>query len=103
MPYDVIANEAKEIKAGAEMLGEGRLIGSVREVLQPSVDKNGALSSDLAPTLVRIKYTYRLHPAAEAGAGRCLDHLPRRAQGRQAGHLGGARGDVACRAATTRP
>ena len=59
LPYDVIANEAKEIKAGAELLGEGRLIGNVREVLQPSVDKNGALSSDLAPTLVRIKYTYR--------------------------------------------
>ena len=59
MPYDVIANQAKEIKAGAELLGEGRLIGNVREVLQPSVDKNGSLSSDLAPTLVRIKYTYR--------------------------------------------
>jgi subtilisin family serine protease len=58
MPYEVIANEAKEIKAGAELLGEGRLIGNVREVLQPSVDKNGSLSSDLAPTLVRIKYTY---------------------------------------------
>jgi subtilisin family serine protease len=59
MPYEVIANEAKEIKAGAELLGEGRLIGNVREVLQPSVDKNGSLSSDLAPALVRIKYTYR--------------------------------------------
>jgi subtilisin family serine protease len=58
MPYEVIANEAKEIKAGAELLGEGRLIGNVREVLQPSVDKNGSLSSDLAPALVRIKYTY---------------------------------------------
>jgi subtilisin family serine protease len=59
MPYEVIANEAKEIKAGAELLGEGRLIGYVREVLQPSVDKNGSLSSDLAPSLVRVKYTYR--------------------------------------------
>ena len=58
IPYEVIANEAKEIKAGAEILGEGRLIGAVREVLQPSVDKNGALSSDLAPTFVRIKYTH---------------------------------------------
>ncbi len=56
LPYDVVANEAKEIKAGSELLGEGRLIGNVREVLQPSVDKNGALSSDLAPQLVRIKY-----------------------------------------------
>jgi subtilisin family serine protease len=59
IPYDVIANEAKEIKAGAELLGEGRLIGNVREVLQPAVDKNGSLSSDLAPGLLRIKYTYR--------------------------------------------
>jgi hypothetical protein len=58
MPYAVIANQAKEIKAGSELLGEGRLIGNVREVLQPSVDKNGSLSSDLAPALVRIKYTY---------------------------------------------
>jgi subtilisin family serine protease len=58
MPYGVIANEAKEIKAGAELLSEGRLIGNVRELLQPSVDKNGSLSSDLAPGLVRIKYTY---------------------------------------------
>ncbi len=58
MPYDVIANEGKEIKAGAELLGEGRLIGNVREVLQPAVDKNGSLSSDLAPSLVRIKYIY---------------------------------------------
>ena len=54
----MVANEAKEIKAGAELLGEGRLIGNVREVLQPSVDKNGSLSSDLAPALVRIKYAY---------------------------------------------
>ncbi len=58
MPYDVIGNEAKEMKAGAELLGEGRLIGNVREVLQPSVDKNGSLSSELAPALVRTKYVY---------------------------------------------
>ena len=58
LPYEVIANEGKEIKAGAELLGEGRLIGNVREVLQPSIDKNGSLSSDLAPALVRIKYVY---------------------------------------------
>ena len=49
LPYDVVANEVKEIKAGAELLGEGRLLGNVREVLQPVVDKTGSLSSDLAP------------------------------------------------------
>ncbi|MEO5700314.1 MAG: S8 family serine peptidase [Casimicrobiaceae bacterium] len=71
MPYEVIANEAKEAKASAELLGEGRLIGYVREVLQPSVDKNGSLSSDLAPSLVRIKYAARflvpLKPVLVAG------------------------------------
>ncbi len=56
LPFDVIANDAREIKAGFELMGEGRLIGAVREVLQPSIDKNGALSSDLAPSLIRTKY-----------------------------------------------
>jgi subtilisin family serine protease len=56
MAYEIIANDIKEAKARAETLGEGRLIGAVRELLQPTVDKNGALSSDLAPNVVGIKY-----------------------------------------------
>lgn len=56
LPYDVIANEIREAKAGVETLGEGRLIGSVRESLQPIVDKSGSLSSDLAPGVIAIKY-----------------------------------------------
>ena len=30
MPYEVIANQMKEAKAGAELLGEGRLFGNIR-------------------------------------------------------------------------
>ena len=56
MPYEVIANDIKEAKARVEVLGEGRIIGSLREILQPVVDKNGALSSDLAPNMVGAKY-----------------------------------------------
>ncbi len=56
MPYEVVANDIKEIKAGTETLGEGRLIGALREQLQPIVDKSGSLSSDFAPAVVRIKY-----------------------------------------------
>jgi hypothetical protein len=56
LPYEVIANDIKEAKAGAETLGEGRLIGSVRERLQPIVDKSGSLSSDLAPRVIEIRY-----------------------------------------------
>lgn len=56
LPYEVISNEIKEAKAGAETLGEGRLIGSIRERLQPIVDKSGSLSSDLAPGVISAKY-----------------------------------------------
>jgi len=56
LPYDVIANDIKEAKASAELLGEGRLLGHVNEVLQPTVDKTGALSSELAPGLISVRY-----------------------------------------------
>src|SRR4029450_3416530 len=46
LPYDVIANEIKEAKASAELMGEGRVFGYINEVLQPTVDKAGALSND---------------------------------------------------------
>ena len=56
MPYDVVQNEVKEIKASAEIAGEPLVLGSVRERLQPIVDKAGALSSDFAPAVVSAKY-----------------------------------------------
>ena len=56
MPRDVVENGIKEAKAGAETMGEGRLIGYLREVVQPVVDANGgALSSDFSPALVNIR------------------------------------------------
>ena len=56
LPYEVIANEIKEAKASAELLGEGRFLGYINEVLQPTSDKTGALSSELAPGLVSVRY-----------------------------------------------
>ncbi len=55
MPREVVENGIKEAKAGAETLGEGRLIGYLREVVQPLVDANGSMSSDFAPALVNIR------------------------------------------------
>jgi hypothetical protein len=52
MPYAVIENDIKGAKAGSELLGESLVIGRVREVWQPIVDANGALSSDFAPGVV---------------------------------------------------
>ncbi len=56
MPYEVIQNEIKEAKASAEVMSEALALGYVNNVLQPTVDKAGALSSDLAPIIVGAKY-----------------------------------------------
>jgi hypothetical protein len=56
MPYDVVQNEVKEGKAGAEIASEALALGYIREALQPAVDKAGALSSDLAPALVNARF-----------------------------------------------
>jgi len=56
MPFEVIQNEVKEAKAGSEILSEALALGYVNNVLQPTVDKAGALSSDLAPIVVGAKY-----------------------------------------------
>ncbi|HTO66595.1 MAG TPA: S8 family serine peptidase [Bradyrhizobium sp.] len=57
MPYQVIANDTKEAKASAELIGEGRVLGYLNEVLQPAAAKAGSLSSELAPGLVNARYT----------------------------------------------
>lgn len=49
MPYEVVGNEIRELKASAEISGEGLALGRVREVLQPLVDANGALTHETAP------------------------------------------------------
>jgi len=56
MPYEVVQNEAREAKAGAEIMSETLTIGYLRNVVQPTVDKAGAISSDLAPAIVNAKY-----------------------------------------------
>lgn len=56
MPYPVVANEIRQAKASAELIGESLALGNVRDVLQPIVDRAGSLSSDLAPGIVRARY-----------------------------------------------
>lgn len=56
LPFEVIVNDIKNYKAGAETIGEGRILGNVRDVLQAALDKTGALSSDLAPGLISARY-----------------------------------------------
>ena len=56
MPYELIQNEIKEAKASAEIVSEALALGYVNNVLQPTVDKAGSLSSDFAPIIVGAKY-----------------------------------------------
>lgn len=55
MPYPVIENDIKSAKMGVELVGEALVLGRVREVMQPIVDRSGALSSDFAPGLVNAR------------------------------------------------
>ena len=56
-PYAVIANDIKSYKASAELMGEGQMLGVVKDVLQKTVDKNGGnLSLELASELIYIRY-----------------------------------------------
>ena len=55
LPRPVIENDIREAKAGLETLGEGLLVGRLREVVQPIVNSNGSLSSDFAPGLVSTR------------------------------------------------
>ena len=56
LPYETVQNEVKELKASAEIASEALTLGYLRDVIQPTVDKAGALSSDLAPVVVSAKY-----------------------------------------------
>lgn len=56
MPFDVISNDVKSSKGRIETAGETLVLGAVREVLQPTVDKTGALSSEQAPRLISARY-----------------------------------------------
>jgi subtilisin family serine protease len=56
MPYQVIENDVKSAKSRADIASPTLAIGSIREQVQPTVDKTGSLSSDQAPGIVGAKY-----------------------------------------------
>ena len=56
MPFAVIQNQVRELKASSELLGDALVVGNLRERLQPIVDQSGSLSSDFAPGLLSARY-----------------------------------------------
>lgn len=57
LPYAVIENDIKSNKSRAEIISETLILGQIRDVLQPTVEKAGALSSELAPGILSAKFT----------------------------------------------
>ncbi|MDE2369286.1 MAG: S8 family serine peptidase [Burkholderiales bacterium] len=55
MPFEVVANDVRELKASAELIGETLVLGGAREVLQPIVDRTGTLSSEFTPGIVSAR------------------------------------------------
>ena len=56
MPFAVVQNEVRELKASSELIGDALILGNLREQLQPIVNKTGNLSSDFASGLLSARY-----------------------------------------------
>lgn len=56
MPYAVVENNVKGARTSAEVISEALVLGQLRDVIQPIVDRSGSLSSDFAPGIVAAKY-----------------------------------------------
>jgi hypothetical protein len=57
LDYAVIVNDIRELKEGAELIGEALILGRVREVMQPIATRTGELSSDFAPGLLGARFS----------------------------------------------
>lgn len=57
MPFPVVANQVREIKASAELSSETLALGYLQNVLQPAVTQaGGKLSSEFAAALIGVRY-----------------------------------------------
>jgi subtilisin family serine protease len=52
LPYSVVQDELKEIKAGAELRSRNLILGSIESEIEPAVKKTGSLSDDLADGVI---------------------------------------------------
>ena len=56
LPFEVVANDVRELKASAELIGEALVLGRVREVVQPIATRTGEISSDFSPMLINARF-----------------------------------------------
>jgi subtilisin family serine protease len=58
LPWNVVADNIKSAKAGAEIASGALILGNLESSLQPGVDKSGTLSGDVAQALVSARTNY---------------------------------------------
>jgi hypothetical protein len=58
LPWDVVADTIKSTKGSTEITTPALILGNLESSLQPGVDKSGALSGDVARSLVGARTTY---------------------------------------------
>jgi len=55
LPWNVIQDELKHIKAGFEIRSRNLLLGDIQSEIEPAVQKTGSLSSDLASSVIGVR------------------------------------------------
>jgi len=55
LPFDVVQNDLKSLKAGVEMMTQPLIMGQVQASMDPVVAKTGGISSDMANALPSMK------------------------------------------------
>ncbi len=56
LPWDVVQHAVKEAKGRAEIISENMILGLAKSQVDPAVAASGEISSDLAPTVVGLRY-----------------------------------------------
>ena len=93
LPWDVTQDGIKSAYGFSRLSSRAATLGSVQSNLDPALARSGALDAPQAWSLVAARNNLKSVPAAQPGPHRGAARVHRRARRRQAGHLGGARGD----------
>jgi subtilisin family serine protease len=61
LPWDVVGPTVRDSLASMALLSPAMLAGSLDQDIQPAVDNGGAISGDMAPTLIAIMFNARVY------------------------------------------
>ncbi|HSN56120.1 MAG TPA: S8 family serine peptidase [Candidatus Sulfomarinibacteraceae bacterium] len=60
LPWEVVHDEIEEAKGRAEIFSENLVLGVAKSQVDPAVAASGAISSDLVPTVVSLRYALEM-------------------------------------------